>query len=235
MANKKKTNPKNNNSSSGENYFVISSDKKKKILGIFLIVLSVFILLSIASYSRFDQANLHYQFSDFFKVFGSSQDTALKADNTHNWLGIFGAYISDFFVNSTLGVFSTVFPIMFFIWGFSFFKKINFRTIIHTSNFLIIIGLLFSSFFGVLRMHYNVFAGVYELSGTVGDYLGMAVSRLLGGVGSILFIAASTIVLLIIAFDIKIEKIFHWLVKAFHRLLNKVKDEYQNAKVEASG
>ncbi len=232
MAKQKKTNTRKNNSSSGEDYFVISSDKKKKILGIFLIVFSIFILLSIASYSRYDQANLHYQFSDFFKVFSGSQDAAQKADSTHNWLGIFGAYISDFFVNATLGVFSTVFPIMFSIWGFSFFKKISFRTIIHTSNFLIIIGILLSSFFGVLRMHFHVFAGVYELSGSVGDYLGMATSRLLGGVGSIMFIAASTIVLLIIAFDIKIEKIFHWLLNMFTGSVKKVKDEYQNAKVE---
>lgn len=232
MANKKKSNTRNNNSSAGENYFVISSGKKKKILGIFLILLSVFILLSIASYSRYDQANLHFRFSDFFRVFGGSQAAAQKADSTHNWLGIFGAYISDFFVNSTLGIFSTVFPIMFFIWGFSFFKKINFRTIIHTSNFLIIVGLLLSSFFGVLRMHYHVFAGVYELSGTIGDYLGMAVSRLLGGVGSILFIAASTVVLLIIAFDVKIEKIFHWIVKLLSGSARRVKEEYQNAKVE---
>jgi len=232
MAKQKKTNTRKNNSSSGENYFVISSGKKKKILGIFLIVFSIFILLSIASYSRYDQANLHYQFSDLFKVFSSSQDAAQKADSTHNWLGIFGAYISDFFVNSTLGIFSTIFPIMFFIWGFSFFKKINFRTIIHTSNFLIIIGILLSSFFGVLRMHFHAFAGVYELSGSVGDYLGMAVSRLLGGVGSILFIAASTIVLLIIAFDIKIEKMFHWLLNMFTGSVKRVKDEYKNAKVE---
>lgn len=234
MAIKKKSNTKNSKSSTGENYFVVSPVKKKKILGIFLIVLSVFVLLSIATYSRYDQANLNYHFSDLFKVFGSSQESAASADNTRNWLGIFGAYISDFFVNSTLGIFSTVFPVMFFIWGVSLFKKINFRILIHTSNFLIIIGLLFSSFFGVLRMHYEVFPGVYELSGTVGDYLGMAVSRLLGGVGSIIFLFASTIVLLIIAFDIKIEKIFHFIVNVMTGSFSKVKEEYQNSKEEMS-
>ena len=147
MAIRKKTSTKNSRFTAGENYFVISSGKKRKILGIFLIVLSIFILLSIATYSRYDQANLNYHLSDFFKVFGSSQNTPVYVDNTRNWLGIFGAYISDFFVNSTLGIFSTVFPIMFFIWGVSLFKKINFRILIHSSNFLIIIGLLLSSFF----------------------------------------------------------------------------------------
>jgi len=232
MAIRKKTSTKNSRFTAGENYFVISSGKKRKILGIFLIVLSIFILLSIATYSRYDQANLNYHLSDFFKVFGSSQNTPVSVDNTRNWLGIFGAYISDFFVNSTLGIFSTVFPIMFFIWGVSLFKKINFRLLIHSSNFLIIIGLLLSSFFGVLRIHYEVFSGVYELSGTVGDYLGLAVSRLLGGVGSIIFIIASAIVLLIIAFDIKIEKIFQTFVNIITGSFSKVKEEYQNGKEE---
>src|SRR5690606_35650430 len=129
----------------------ISKEKKKKILGIFLILLSILILFSILSYSRFDKANLHYEFSDLFRVFSPDGEFQHKADSTRNWLGIFGAYISDFFINSTLGIFSAVDPIMFFIWGFSFFQKINLRFIIHTSNFLLISGILLASFFGVVR------------------------------------------------------------------------------------
>src|SRR5690606_33299431 len=86
--------------STGENYFTISKEKKKKILGIFLILLSILILFSILSYSRFDKANLHYEFSDLFRVFSPDAEFQHKADSTRNWLGIFGAYISDFFINS---------------------------------------------------------------------------------------------------------------------------------------
>ena len=130
---KKSLNKKNN--SPPKNYFVISSDKKKKIIGVFLIVFSLFILLSIISYSRYDQAVLNYRWSDLFKVFGGSPETVQKADSTHNMLGVFGAYISDFFVNSTFGVFSTVFPIMFLLWGFSIFRKVNFRILIQINVF----------------------------------------------------------------------------------------------------
>jgi S-DNA-T family DNA segregation ATPase FtsK/SpoIIIE len=225
---KKSLNKKNN--SPPKNYFVISSDKKKKIIGVFLIVFSLFILLSIISYSRYDQAVLNYRWSDLFKVFGGSPETVQKADSTHNMLGIFGAYISDFFVNSTFGVFSTVFPIMFLLWGFSILRKVNFRILIHTSNFLIISGLLLSSFFGVFREHFNTFVKAPELSGAIGDYLGMAVSRLLGGVGAVIFLSASFVVLLIIAFDLKIEKLFHLIANALTGSFEKAKKEYKNSK-----
>ncbi len=231
MAVRKKSLSKKNNSPP-KNYFVISSDKKKKIIGVFLIVFSLFILLSIISYSRYDQAVLNYRWSDLFKVFGGSPETVQKADSTHNMLGVFGAYISDFFVNSTFGVFSTVFPIMFLLWGFSIFRKVNFRILIHTSNFLIISGLLLSSFFGVFREHFNTFVKAPELSGAIGDYLGMAVSRLLGGVGAVIFLSASFVVLLIIAFDLKIEKLFHLIANALTGSFEKAKKEYKNSKLK---
>ncbi len=233
MAAKRKTKKKTETSSKGENYFTISTEKKKKIIGIFLIVFSILILLSIISYSRFDKANLNYSFGDFFRAFSSNSDFVQKAESTHNWLGIFGAYISDFFINSTVGIFSIVFPVMFFIWGYSFFQKINSRTIIHTSNFLIISAIILSTFFGVLRMHYNVFDGVMELSGSVGDYLGEVFSRILGGVGSLIFLFAAFIVLLIFAFDIKVEKIFEYLKLAFTSSVEKLKEaSEENGKAE---
>jgi S-DNA-T family DNA segregation ATPase FtsK/SpoIIIE len=227
---KKPTNKKNNSSS--KNYFVFSSDKKKKIIGVFLIVFSLFILLSIISYSRYDQAVLNYRWSDLFKILSNNQEAVQRANNTHNMLGPFGAYISDFFVNSTFGVFSTVFPIMFLLWGFSIFRKINFRILIHTSNFLIIIGLLLSSVFGVFREHFNTFVKAPELSGAVGDYLGMAVSRLLGGIGALIFLTASIVVLLIIAFDLKIEKLFHLMANALIGSFEKAKKEYNDSKIK---
>jgi S-DNA-T family DNA segregation ATPase FtsK/SpoIIIE len=227
---KKPTNKKNNSSS--KNYFVFSSDKKKKIIGVFLIVFSLFILLSIISYSRYDQAVLNYRWSDLFKILSNNQEAVQRANNTHNMLGPFGAYISDFFVNSTFGVFSTVFPIMFLLWGFSIFRKINFRILIHTSNFLIIIGLLLSSVFGVFREHFNTFVKAPELSGAVGDYLGMAVSRLLGGIGALIFLTASIVVLLIIAFDLKIEKFFHLIANVLTGSFEKAKREYNVSKIK---
>ena len=140
---------KQKKSANEENFPSIFAGKKKKIFGILIILFSIFILLSIISYSRFDKANLSYSFSDFY--------INHKGENILNWLGILGAYVSDFFINSTLGIFSIIFPVLFLAWGGAIFVKISFRKLINTSNFIIISAILLSSFFGILRIHFQIF------------------------------------------------------------------------------
>ena len=228
MAAKKRkvTNNKSSKSSNGNNYFTISLEKKKKLIGIFLIVISLLVILSIISYSPFD----HYEFSDLFKVFSANSNISAKASSAYNWLGIFGACISDFFINSTIGYFSLVFPIMAFIWGVAFLKKINFHFLIYSSNFLILTGLILSSIFGVFKVKDLITAN--ELSGKIGYYLGEIFTRLLGGIGSVILLTAFFIALLIFAFDIKLEKIFHFFKNIFSSSVNKVKDELEKSREE---
>ncbi len=229
MAAKKRQVTKNNKrskSSNGNNYFTISIEKKKKIIGIFLIVIALLVFLSIISYSPFD----HYKFSDLFKVFNSNSNISVKASGAYNWLGILGACISDFFINSTIGYFSLVFPVMVFIWGVAFLKKINFHFLIYSSNFLILTGLILSSIFGVFKVKDLI--RVNELSGKIGYYLGEIFTRLLGGIGSIILLTAFFIALLIFAFDIKLEKVFHFFKNIFSTSVNKVKDELEKSREE---
>jgi DNA segregation ATPase FtsK/SpoIIIE, S-DNA-T family len=219
MAAKRKAKNNSNNVSTGENYFTISTAKKKKILGIFLIVLSILIFLSIISYSSTDKYFLNFRYSDFSRAFSPDQNYNEQVAHIDNWLNIFGAYTSYFFIDYLTGVFSVAFPFMFFIWGFSLFHKIRLRTLVHITNFLLLSALILSSFFGILRTSYNVFVGTAELSGNVGDFFGEIFARLFGGIGGIIFLVAAFLALLIFAFDIKIEKIFT-LIKAFLSFLS---------------
>ncbi len=204
MSAKKKIKSPNNES----DYFVISLEKKKKIFGIALTFFSLIIILSILSYSAFDKSKLSYTISDFTKIFSNDPEYIQRAESTRNWLGLFGAYISDFLINSTIGYFSIVFPIMLFLWGYTILKN-NYKKIsIYISNFLFSAALIFSFFFGMLRKEMNILPDVIELSGKVGDFFGTAIGRLLGGLGSILFFIVALFVLLFIAFDIKLESIF---------------------------
>jgi len=210
MAAKKKT----QNSVPGDNYFIISIDKKKKLLGIFLSVFALLIFLSIISYSRFDQANLTYEFTDLFKVFSSDPEFVARVESTHNWLGLFGAYISNFFINSTIGYFSLVFPVILFLWGYYIVKKEDYKIVVYISNFLIALALILATFFGMLRFELEIFAEVNELSGKVGGFLGTAVGRLFGGLGSIIFLFTLLFVVFFISFDIKLGKIVEF-IKSF--------------------
>lgn len=196
---KRNGNSKKNNS--GKNYFTFSSDKKRRIAGIFLLLFSVFIFLCIVSYSRKDEALL--------------ENSIFSGADSHNWLGIIGAHFSYFFIKSTIGYFSVVVPAIMFLWGLSIFKKIAFKTLIHTTNLLLIFGLTIASFFGVLKAGLDFLPGTKELRGNVGEHLGAWFVGLFGTAGSILFLLFVSAVVLIFAFDIKIENIFQFIKNLF--------------------
>ncbi len=198
---RKNTIKKNNNDSK---YFSISSDKKKKIIGIFLILFSIFLFLCIISYDRRDEVYLAYS------IFHSGI-------NTHNWLGIIGAKLSHFFIKLIIGYFSVVFPAVLMLWGISFFKKIPFKILIHSTNLLILFGLIFATFFTVIKSGFDLFAGVYELRGSIGESIGEFLIGLIGGIGSVLLLIFVAVSILIFAFDIRIEKVFKLLKSVFER------------------
>ena len=205
---KKSVKEKNGKSSSKKNYFILTPDNKKQILGIFLLIISVILFLSVVTFDRRDEANLTTLFSDFFRSFDTKIDI-------QNWLGVAGAHFSIFLVKATFGYFSITIPIVLFLWGVSFFKKIDFKFRLHVSNFLLLSSIIFASFFGVLQENYNLFSSTYELSGFIGNHLGNFLSGLIGGIGSILVLAGSFITLLIFALDVNIENILNFFRDVF--------------------
>ncbi len=211
MAVKRKTTKKPKNKSEGKSYFTISPEKKKTIFAIFLLVLSLFVFLSVVSFSRSDEDSMSGFFVDILNIFSSSD----QSDKTNNWMGIIGAHTAYFFVKRTLGYFSIAFAFILFLWGFSFFKKLSFKLKIHLSNFFIFMALILAAFFGVLKVNYNLFRGSYELRGYVGEDLGKALAGLFGGIGSIILILFVFVTVLIFAFDIKIEKIIGFFKSVF--------------------
>ncbi|TSA28650.1 MAG: DNA translocase FtsK, partial [Ignavibacteriales bacterium] len=228
----KKNKSKENSSSVGENFFVVSPEKKKKLLGIFLVILALLIFLSILTYSRYDESYFSYKFLDLFG-FGSNPELANKAATTHNWLGILGAYVSHFLIRSTIGYFSIIFPVIMFIWGYSILRKVNeYKLPLYLSNFLIVMGILLSTFFGMIQFtpEISLLTDYYELSGKIGFFFGTVISRLLGGLGSIIFLSTAMLVTMIIAFDFKFSSVWEFLKSLFSK---EEKDEEIKIKVPA--
>ncbi len=206
---KKSVKEKNGRNSSNKNYFILTPDNKKQILGLFILIISIILFLSVITFDRRDEANLSDSyFSDFFTSFDSKIDI-------QNWLGVTGAHFSKFLVKATFGYFSITIPIVLFLWGLSFFKKIDFKFRLHVSNFLLLSSIIFASFFGVLHENYGLFLSTYELSGFIGDHLGNFLSGLVGGIGSILILSGSFITLLIFAMDINIDSIINFFKEVF--------------------
>jgi S-DNA-T family DNA segregation ATPase FtsK/SpoIIIE len=226
MAKTRSKNTRTKKKVSDQTFFILSLEKKKKLIGIFLIVSAFLMLLSIFSYSRYDQAKLSFSFADLFNVFSTNPDFVHRAESTHNWLGIFGAYISHFLINSTLGYFSVVFPIMLFIWGYTVLKESDKRLALNLSNFFLVSGIILSTFFGVLRLTPSpgFFENNYELAGNIGDFFGGAIGRLIGVLGSIIVLLAATFVTLFVAFDIRFKTARNFIISIFNKSVAKTKE-----------
>ncbi len=226
---RKKKNIKRNGTAgkntNGSSYFNLSGDKKKKIIGILVILISFYLFVSILSFDRRDEALLTNLFDDISISFDTKIDT-------YNWLGITGAHISKFLVKEVLGYFSISIPFLLFLFGMLFFRKISFRLFIHLSNFTLLSSFILASFFGVLRTNYDVFSSTIELAGGIGDILGNFLAGILGGIGSVLLLITSFVVLMIISFDIKFENIFSFIKGLFVSSVDKVKDEWKNSEEE---
>lgn len=223
---RKKKNIKRNGTAekkaNGSKYFNVSGDKKKKILGILIILISIYLFVSILSFDRRDEASLTTFFDDIKISFETKIDI-------YNWLGVTGAHVSNFLIKGILGYFSIVIPFILLFFGIFFFRKMSFRTFIHLSNFALLSSFIISSFFGVLRTNYDIFTAAFELAGGIGDLLGNFLAGILGGIGSILLLVSSFIVLMIVSFDIKFEKIFSFIKGLFVSSVDKVKDEWDKS------
>ncbi len=205
--------------------YLISPEKKIKIVGIFILLLSVFIFLSILSYSRYDEFIADYGFFDLFKVFTNNPEFSNKVSSLHNWMGIFGAYSSFFLIQKTIGYFSIVFPVITFLWGMSLMGKKNYGLTLKATNFLLAIGILFSAFFGVLRSAPDIRLLVEnnELSGNLGLFFGKGLALLFGGLGSIIIIITIVIVAVFFTFNIPIEPIKEFVINFFREEEEEIK------------
>jgi S-DNA-T family DNA segregation ATPase FtsK/SpoIIIE len=119
-----------------------------------------------------------------------------------------------------------------FIWGYSIAKnKQEYKQAIYISNFLLVMGLLLSTFFGMLRFTFEIsfFIRYDILYGKVGLFLGTVLSRLLGGLGSIIFLGAAMFIVSIIAFDFKL----HSILEFFQNLFREREDAQFQLKVNA--
>lgn len=224
----KRTIRQNKSEEKKTSFIEISSEKKKKIIGFVLVIFSLLLFLSIVSYARSDKALLTYSLGDLFG-FGSSDNISKELNKTTNWLGIIGAYVSDFFINSTFGFFSLIFPFIIGMWGYNFFHKFETKKLLQLTNFLIISALLLSAFLGLLRLEYNLFYSSYELSGAIGDLISESISLLIGRLGALILLLSLILITLVIAFDLKIEKIFQLFQKLFSSSV-----EFAKEKVDAT-
>lgn len=164
-------------------------------IGAFIgILISLMLLLSLLSYSSFDQSSGEIAFSDLWKVFSNDETILLKAERTQNWLGLLGAIISNWFINSTIGYSIIIAPFLGFVWSMYFLNRKNLRRKLILTNYTIILAILFASFAGLLRQFDESLS--MEWSGVVGHFIAYVLSKFIGLTGAVLCVLAGFIIIL---------------------------------------
>lgn len=181
------------------------SARQTKALAILLGLFSVLLLIAFVSYSSKDDINVQIS---VFDLLTGSESARVKVETTHNWLGILGAVLADFFYNGTIGYSIILLPFFLLYLSKDIFVG-NGLTDVFFRRFgiyLILAGLVAC----LLATMQNIswFIGLpKEFTGAIGAFLATMLSKIVGTVGAFLIFSTAIGITIFLGFDINISKI----------------------------
>ncbi len=180
-----------------------SRERRRQIAAVLLAVSGLIALLSILSYSTADEHLLDRLGG--FDVVRALYNADVKAQmaQLHNKLGFIGSLLANFFVVSTIGYFSVLFPLLMMLWGWVLLFRRDTARPVTLTNYALLLGLLAATIFGVS----NIVVGSLgkEWCGAMGGFLGDLLVRLLGAVGASIIIVVAFLVAVVMAVDLDIH------------------------------
>jgi len=191
-----------------------------------MIVLSLLILLSLISYTSKDEAIVDIKLSQVVKVIIGDKSVQPNRDLAQNWLGLSGALIADFFINSTIGYFSLVFPLILFAWGWGILRRRSYWRLIYFTNYILIAAVLIASLIGLLRLIPWLPRLGTEWSGGIGDFLANALSKLLGLTGGLIVVVTVLFIILVLSIDLDLRVTFARVRDFFEAMANWIGDRW---------
>ncbi len=172
--------------------------RKMEVAGILIMAISVLLLLSVASYHP----------DDYAIVQSLSYDSLLQVDEgpalrVNNWLGVFGAYISYFFVNTLFGYVSILIPLIIFSIGWIVLRQEKVNEMAWPVAYGLWMVFLISTTAGWFYNRYETFSSAW--CGNSGIYFSSVLQNFTG-IGSIIILFVLLFVSLFILIDRDIQK-----------------------------
>lgn len=192
--------------------FNINDGRLIKIVGLIFLLLSVFFLVAFTSYLFTWQQDQSYVspanggWHNLFKTTQELTDNGLKNPVVENWLGKFGALLSNQFIYQWFGIASFIFIFVFFVIGYRLLFKVRLFSISKTLGYSFF-GIIFCSlaigFFHAFIIDYPHF-----LEGEFGFWGNRLLDAQIGqtGVAGLLIFAALTLLVVAYNIDFKIPK-----------------------------
>ncbi|MBV8391387.1 MAG: DNA translocase FtsK 4TM domain-containing protein [Mucilaginibacter sp.] len=186
--------------------FTLSDGRLAKIVGLFLLILSVFFLIAFTSYLftwQEDQSYVSPANGGWHNLFKTQQeliDNGLKNPVVDNWLGKFGALLSNQFIFQWFGVASFIFVFVFFIVGYRLLFKVRLYPLTKTLAYSLFL-LVFTSI--TLGFFHAFFSDVpHFLEGNFGFWTNRLMDAQVGQAGTAGILVFAALTVLIIAYNI---------------------------------
>jgi S-DNA-T family DNA segregation ATPase FtsK/SpoIIIE len=195
---------KNSKNGSKKSGVARKRQRQIQILSILLIITGVLVLLSIVSYSSLDALYLsRLSVLDIFRLPFDSGVRSVVA-NLENRLGLIGAMVAGFFVESTIGYASIVAPVLMILWGWIFLRKKPAGMFLTFTNYALLFALLLATAFGIA----NIIAGSIDTawSGLTSAFIADVLANLLGSIGSAIVVLTLLALTTILAIDLDIHR-----------------------------
>ena len=177
----------------------IQSDKFKLSLGVFFLLLSIYLAFAFFSYL------IHWT-ADYDKVFTFDWSDLSGKMKLENYGGVIGAWISHLFIYKMFGISSILFILFFFLLGSRLTFKIQFLPFKKTLKISFLSMIWFSVFFGTIfqKSSWSI------LGGTFGYQTSKWIESVTGMVGLIVLLSFTLLAFLITHFSFVLKQFQKW-------------------------
>lgn len=171
----------------------------------------VFLSISVLSYNKSDIERSNITISDLYGLFKGESEILARQATTQNWLGLFGAFLSDLLINKSFG-----YPVLLllllgmYISTSLFRRKIDTRRIVMNSLFWILLTMFLSGILGAIRGFTWLGEIPFEWCGLVGYFLAFLLSSIIGNYGAFLIFLFAIFITIFYKLEFKVTDLFKY-------------------------
>lgn len=195
---RKKNEPRTKAQEPGSTKISLGFFKDKRIpvtIGITLISLAIFLFFAFISFLFSGKADQSLVASEL------DQDLRTTATEARNWLGLFGAKMSDLFIRQWFGLAGFLFPPFLFLWGVRLAFRKTLVSFSRYAAFALFFVFWLGLFFGYILQITDGYSVFGDLAGGFGYELGKLGSEFLGW-GTFLLIGGALLIFIVFFFNI---------------------------------
>lgn len=181
--------------------------RRTALLAVLMMVVAALMLIALVTYDPADEAAVAgLRGADLLKLFSGDPALRARADVVHNGLGLVGGILSDILLRSTVGYAVIAFPLLMLLWGWTLLLRRDVHAPLVITNYTLILTLLTSGAFGMIRRIATPGGPSMEWSGITGDFIASVLTQLVGKAGGTIVLLAGLLATAVLATDLDLRE-----------------------------